>query len=113
MEMADHNDNQDPNFRVEELNPDLVDEFSNGKVRLFLIRAKTDSDIGRQFENDPVGVLQERAPEMGITSDWKVSTVRVRAEIPANRVHKLSVWIVAPDQRQAAGMDYKFETAQD
>ena len=112
--MADTDDNDDdPNFRVRELNADLVDEFSNSTVRLFLIQAKTDSDIGRQFESDPVTVLGERRPDIGITREWKVSTFRVRAQYPANRVHKIATWIVIPDQQQAVGVDYKYEHEED
>jgi hypothetical protein len=112
--MADTNSNDDdPNFRVRELNADLVGEFSDKKVRLFLIQAKTDSVIGRQFESDPVTVFGERLPDLRITREWKVSTFRIRAEVPANRVHKVAAWIVIPDQQQAVGVDYKYEHEED
>ncbi|HYX84860.1 MAG TPA: hypothetical protein VE777_07805 [Gaiellales bacterium] len=111
MDVSDNDHGDDEHFRLKELDPLVVERLTDGKVRVFLIRVKTDSDIGHQFENNPLPILRRRIPEIG--KDWTASVFRIRGEVPVNRVHSASLWITIPERKHAMGVNYKFQTAPD
>lgn len=81
------------------------DDFS-----VFVVQVKSDTDIGRALHNDPIGVLREQIPEMGLGDDPDVraTVLRVNAEVPANPRHRSEVWIAIPGSTNAVGVQYKY-----
>jgi hypothetical protein len=76
----------------------------------FLVQVKTDTDIGREMLNDPIGVLRREIKEMGIPdADVRAMTLRVNAEVPANPRHSSQVWITYPGSMTAIGIQFKYE----
>jgi hypothetical protein len=108
---------------VEQQGPTEDDEFgwarlvpeTNERLRykdpfeVFLVQVKSNSETGKRLHTDPLTVLRERVPEMGLDDpDVRMQLLRVNAERPANPVRKSTVWIVYPGSTTAVGVDYKY-----
>jgi hypothetical protein len=86
---------------------------------VFLVQVKSESDIGTRLLYDPLAVLREKIPEMGIGEDVQAIVHRVNADIAVRRVHRTEVWFVYPPQpsvassrQTAVGVQYKYSEPQ-
>ena len=95
-------------FRVTRLRPEK-EMFYEDSFSLFLVQVKTDSDTGRRYNDHPLSVFRDRAPEMGIEEGARAHVLRVNAEISANPVRKSAVWAVIPGSTTAVGVEYKYD----
>ena len=78
---------------------------------MYLVQVKSDTDIGRELHNDPIGVLRREIPEMGIAddaSDVRAMMLRVNAERSANPRHRSEVYMVIPGSTTVVGIQYKY-----
>ena len=76
--------------------PDPPEDARPGRcespIRTFVVHFKSDTEIGRFANNDPLGFLRTHIPEMGIPEDLpgypvRATLCRINAERPANPVH--------------------------
>jgi hypothetical protein len=77
---------------------------------VFLVQVKSDSEVGRALLTDPLTVLRENIPDMGIDDeDVRAQILRVNAEVPANPVRRSEIWMVYPGSTTAVGVQYKYK----
>jgi hypothetical protein len=83
-----------------------------------IVRSKSDSPTGAAAHNHLLGVLRgdpeatrdldiNRDELLEIPEDYRFVLLRANAEIPANPIHKLTVFGVKADAKLVAGFDYK------
>jgi hypothetical protein len=101
--------NEVPEFFFTRLKPEN-EQAPDQVFSVFLVQVKSNSEIGTQMLVDPLSVLRERAPEMGIGTgpDVRAQVLRVNAEVPANPVRRSEVWIVYSGSTNAVGIQYKY-----
>jgi hypothetical protein len=111
MAMEQQGGTEDDEFGWSRLRPEndeqlrYVDPFS-----VFLVQVKSDSETGRRLHTDPLTVLREKVPEMGLDDpDVRLQLLRVNAERSANPVRRSEVWIVSPGSTTAVGVQYKYK----
>jgi hypothetical protein len=76
-----------------------------GKAAVYLIKTKPLSDVGIQFAADPLRVIRDRIPDIGIDDDWTAALYRPSAEFPENtREWQAHVWVFIPQRRLAVGI---------
>jgi hypothetical protein len=79
----------------------------------FLIQVKSDTPIGRELHNDPIGVLRKiKGIPIGGDRDVRAILLRANAEEPANPVHRFEIWAVIPGSKLAVGIQYKYDKDQ-
>lgn len=77
---------------------------------LFVVQVKSDTDVGQQELNDPIGLYRELIPEMQLgDEEVRAMLLRVNAEVPANPVHRSHVWALYPGSTIAAGIQFKHQ----
>jgi hypothetical protein len=98
--------------------PDAPDGARPGRcqspLRTFLVHFKSDTELGRFANNDPLGFMRANIPEMAIPEDTPGRPVhamlfRVNAERPANPVHVRLLVTVNDGAGTVAMMHYKDE----
>jgi hypothetical protein len=111
MAMEQEGATGDEEFGWARLTPETDEQLSyEDSFSVFLVQVKSDSETGRLLHTDPLTVLRERVPEMGLDDpDTRLQVLRVNAELPANPVRKSAVWIVYPGSTTAVAVDYKYE----
>ena len=97
-------------FAYTELVPKEAGSVLDDEFKVFMVQVKSDTEIGRALHNDPLTVLRENAPDMGLEGDdVRAQVLRVNAERPANPVRRSEVWMVFPGSTTAVGVQYKYK----
>ncbi len=80
---------------------------------VFLIQVKSDTPIGRELHNDPIGVLRriEGIP-IGGDRDVRAILLRANAEQPANPVHHSLIVQIIPGSKLVVITTYKYDKDQ-
>jgi hypothetical protein len=91
--------------QADQLFPDAEDPV----LSVFFVRVDTYEEVGRDIHFDPLRVLRERAPEMGIGADWRASELRANAEVPANPRHRYYLVATIPRRQEAVLVSYKVD----
>jgi hypothetical protein len=82
-------------------------------VEVYLVRVKSESEIGREYLDDPLTVLCREIPDAGIDGNWTVSVHRARAEVPYKRVHLIIIVIILKLLGRIFTVEYKLTENED
>jgi hypothetical protein len=106
--MDDHMSDDQGSFswrRVDDSGPE--EGFFGPAVAIYVLKVKTNSDVGDEYLSDPKTVLNDRIPGVSIEAGWRLTVHRVRGEISYKKVRLYVILSVFPAIRQAVLVEYK------